>query len=52
MIVNYLAKKKRSIYLVMYENGMYGVEKITKACGCGLYYSEDKDAAVNFFNAI
>lgn len=52
MITNYLAKKKRSIYLVKYENGMYGVEKITKACGCGLFYSDDKEAAVDFFNAI
>lgn len=52
MIIEYLAKKKRNIYLVKYENGMYGVEKITKACGCGLFYSDDEGAVVDFFNAL
>ncbi len=41
--------RKGSIYLVKYESGLYGVEKITKSCSGGLKYSENKEEVVKFF---
>lgn len=41
--------RKGSIYLVKYESGLYGVEKITKSCSGGLRYSENKEEVVKFF---
>ena len=35
--------RKGNIYLVKYENRLYGVEKITKGCSAGLKYSENKE---------
>ena len=32
-----------------YENGLYTVDKITKACGCTLKASENKEEVVKFF---
>lgn len=41
--------RKGNIYLVKYESGLYGVEKITKSCSGGLKYSENKEEVVKFF---
>ena len=41
--------RKNSIHLVKYSNGFYGVERITKGCGCGLKYGS-KDECIDFFN--
>lgn len=41
--------RKGSIYLVKYESGLYGVEKITKCCSTGLKYNENKEEVVKFF---
>ena len=41
--------RKGNIYLVKYENRLYGVEKITKGCPAGLKYSENKEEVVKFF---
>lgn len=41
--------RKGSIYLMKYESGLYTVDRITKACGCTLKASENKDEVVKFF---
>ena len=41
--------RKGSIYLMKYENGLYTVDRITKACGYTLKASENKEEVVKFF---
>ena len=43
--MNILARKG-TVNLVKYENGLYGVERLTKACGFGMKYSADKQEVV------
>ncbi len=46
-----LARKGR-INLVKYENGMYGVESITKGCSFGIKYAFDKHEIIDCFNEV
>lgn len=41
--------KKGNVYLVKYESGLYGVEKITTGCSGGLKYGESKEEIIKFF---
>jgi hypothetical protein len=45
-------KKKRSIYFVQYESGLYAVEKCTKALGMTYFASFDYDEARRYFDSI
>lgn len=42
--------RKGSINFVKYDNGLYGVERITKSCSFGMKYSFNKLEIINFFN--
>lgn len=44
--------RKGTVNLVKYDNGMYGVERITNACAYGLKYSDDKCDIIDYFNKI
>ena len=41
--------KRGKIYLMKYNSGLYTVDRITKACGCTLKASENKQEVVDFF---
>lgn len=42
--------KKGNIQFVKYDNGLYGVEYSSKACGFGFKYSYDKQEMIDLFN--
>lgn len=41
--------RKGNVNFVKYDNGMYGVEKITKGCSYGMKYSNNKFEVIDFF---
>lgn len=42
--------RKGTVNFVKYDNGLYGVERITKGCSYGMKYSNNKQEIINFFN--
>ena len=47
--MNILARKG-TVTFVKYDNGLYGVERITKGCAYGMKYGFDKKEIILFFN--
>ena len=44
--------RKGTVNFVKYDNGMYGVERITKSCSYGMKYGFNKQAIIDFFNEV
>lgn len=42
--------RKGNLNFVKYDNGLYGVERITNGCSYGLKYGFNKQEIINFFN--
>lgn len=42
--------RKGTVNFVKHDNGLYGVERITKGCAYGMKYGFNKQEIINFFN--
>ena len=44
--------RKGNVNFCKYDNGMYAVERITKACAYGMKYSNNKFEVLEFFRKV
>ena len=47
-----ISARKGTVNFVKYDNGLYGVERITKGCAFGMKYGFNKQEIINFFNEV